>query len=63
MEATVALATFTIGMLGLAGAFSQIVRANAVSRQKQMSALLAERQMAGVASSGRTGERYRTSPG
>ena len=46
MEAAVALAVFTIGMLGLGGAFSQIVKANALSRQKQVGILLAERQMA-----------------
>ena len=45
MEATVALAVFTVGMLGLGGAFSQIVSANAVSRQKQIAVLLAERKL------------------
>jgi len=45
MEAVVALAVFTVGMLGLAGAFSQIVRANATSRHKQTAVLLAERQL------------------
>lgn len=45
MEATVALGVFTIGMLGLGGAFSQIVHANAVSRQKQIAVLLAERKL------------------
>lgn len=46
MEAVVALAVFAVGMLGLAGAFSQIVRANATSRRKQTAVLLAERQLA-----------------
>ncbi len=46
MEATVALAVFTVGMLGLGGAFSQIVHANAISRQKQIAVLLAERKLA-----------------
>lgn len=46
MEATVALAVFTVGMLGLAGVFSQIVHANATSRQKQIALLLAERKLA-----------------
>jgi Tfp pilus assembly protein PilV len=46
MEATVALAVFTIGMLGLGGAFSQIVHANAVARQKQIAVALAERKLA-----------------
>jgi Tfp pilus assembly protein PilV len=45
MEATVALAVFTVGMLGLGGAFSQIVHANAISRQKQIAVLLAERKL------------------
>ncbi len=46
MEATVALAVFTIGMLGLGGASSQITHANAVSRQKQIAVLLAEGKLA-----------------
>jgi len=46
MEATVALAVFTVGMLGLGGAFSQIVHANATSRHKQIAVLLAERKLA-----------------
>jgi general secretion pathway protein I len=46
MEATVALAVFTIGMLGLGGAFLQIVHANTTSRQKQIAVLLAERKLA-----------------
>ncbi len=46
MEATVALAVFTVGMLGLAGTFLQIVHANTASRQKQIAALLAERKLA-----------------
>jgi Tfp pilus assembly protein PilV len=46
MEATVALAVFTVGMLGLGGAFSQIVHANAISKQKQIAVLLAERKLA-----------------
>ena len=46
MEATVALAVLAVGMLGLGGAFSQIVHANATSRQKQIAVLLAERKLA-----------------
>jgi Tfp pilus assembly protein PilV len=46
MEAVVALAVFTVGMLGLGGAFSQIVHANAAARQRQIAALLAERKLA-----------------
>ncbi len=55
MEATVALAMLTIGMLGLGGAFSQIVKANALARHKQMSTLLAERQMVRLRTTGVTG--------
>jgi len=46
MEAAVALAVFTVGMLGLGGAFSQIVQANAVSRHKQTAVFLAEQKLA-----------------
>lgn len=46
MEAVVALAVFTVGMLGLGGAFSQIAQANAVSRHKQTAVFLAERKLA-----------------
>ena len=46
MEAVVALAVFAVGMLGLGGAFSQIVQANAVSRHKQIAVFLAERKLA-----------------
>jgi type II secretion system protein I len=46
MEAAVALAVFAVGMLGLGGVFSQIVHANAASRQKQTAVLLAERKLA-----------------
>lgn len=48
MEATVALAVFTVGMLGLGGVFSQIVHANATSRQKQIAVLLAECKLAQI---------------
>ncbi len=41
MEATLALTLLTVGMLGLAGAFSQIVTSNTVIKQKQIAALLA----------------------
>jgi type II secretion system protein I len=46
MEATVALGVFTIGMLGLAASFSQIVHANTAARHKQIAILLAERKLA-----------------
>lgn len=45
MEATVALAVFGVGMLGLGAAFSQIVNANTISRHKQIAVLLAERKL------------------
>ncbi len=41
METTLALTLLTVGMLGLAGAFSQIVTSNTVIKQKQIAALLA----------------------
>ena len=41
MEATLGLTLLTVGMLGLAGAFSQIVTSNTVIKQKQIAALLA----------------------
>jgi type II secretion system protein I len=46
MEATAALAVFAVGMLALGGEFSQIVHANAVSKQKQIAILLAEQKLA-----------------
>ena len=45
MEATVALAVFTVGMLSLGGAFSQIVHANTTARHKQIAVLLAEQKL------------------
>jgi Tfp pilus assembly protein PilV len=41
MEVTLALTLLTVGMLGLAGVFSQIVTSNTVIKQKQIAALLA----------------------
>ncbi len=41
METTLALTLLTVGMLGLAGVFSQIVKSNTVIKQKQIAALLA----------------------
>lgn len=60
MEAAVALAVFAVGMLGLGGAFSQIVQANAVSRHKQTAVFLAERKLAELRMTG-AGELTRTS--
>ena len=53
MEVVLSLALLTVGMLGLSGLFSQVVKADAVSRQKQVAVLLAETkvtqlQMAGL---------------
>ena len=41
METSLALTLLTVGMLGLAGVFSQIVRSNAIVKQKQIAVLLA----------------------
>ena len=41
MESTLALTLLTVGMLGLAGVFSQIVTSNTVIKRKQTAALLA----------------------
>jgi type II secretion system protein I len=60
MEAAVALAVFAVGMLGLGGAFSQIVQANAVSRHRQTAALLAEQKLAQFRMA-KTGELTKTS--
>lgn len=41
METTLALTLLTVGMLSLAGVFSQIVRSNTTVKQKQTAAFLA----------------------
>ena len=41
METTLALTLLAVGMLGLAGVFSQIVESNKTIRQKQIAAFLA----------------------
>ncbi len=46
METTLALMLLTVGMLGLAGVFSQIVRSNTVIKQKQIAAFLATAKLA-----------------
>ena len=46
METTLALALLTVGMLGLAGVYSQIVRSSTVSKQKRIAALLGEAKLA-----------------
>jgi len=46
LETTLALTLLTVGMLGLAGVYSQIVKSNTVVRQKQIGALLAAAKLA-----------------
>jgi len=46
METTLALTLLTVGMLGLAGVFSQIVRSNTVIKQKRIAAFLATAKLA-----------------
>jgi Tfp pilus assembly protein PilV len=46
LESALSLTVVTVGMLGLAGVFSQIVKCNAVIRQKQTAALLAGSKIA-----------------
>jgi len=41
METTLALTLLTVGMVTLAGVFSQIIKSNTVVKQKQIAALLA----------------------
>ena len=51
METTLALTLLTIGMLGLAGVFSQIIKANASVMQKQTALFLADARLAQMCSS------------
>jgi Tfp pilus assembly protein PilV len=46
LESALSLTVVTVGMLGLAGVFSQIVKCNAATRQKQTAALLADNKLA-----------------
>jgi prepilin-type N-terminal cleavage/methylation domain-containing protein len=53
-EVILALALVSAGMLGLAGALSQIIRANAVTRQRQTACFLAAAKLAQWRSTGLT---------
>ncbi len=55
MEATLALTLLTVGMLTLAGVFSQIIKSNTVIKQKQIAALLATRKLIQLRTSSLTG--------
>lgn len=55
MEATLALTLFTVGMLTLAGVFSQIIKSNTVIKQKQIAALLAATKLTQLRTSSLTG--------
>jgi Tfp pilus assembly protein PilV len=46
METALALTLLTVGMLGLAGVFSQIVKSNSAIKQKQTAAFLAITKLA-----------------
>ncbi len=45
LESALSLTVVTVGMLGLAGVFSQIVKCNAATKQKQTAALLADKKL------------------
>ena len=55
MEATLALTLLTVGMLTLAGVFSQIIKSNTVIKQKQIAALLATTKLTQLRTSSLTG--------
>ena len=55
MEATLALTLLTVGMLTLAGVFSQIIKSNTVIKHKQIAALLATTKLAQLRTSSLTG--------
>lgn len=55
MEATLALTLVTVGMLTLAGVFSQIIKSNTVIKQKQIAALLATTKLTQLRTSSLTG--------
>lgn len=55
MEATLALTLLTVGMLTLAGVFSQIINSNTVIKQKQIAALLATTKLTHLRTSSLTG--------
>lgn len=45
MEVTLALTLLTVGMLGLAGVFSQVIKSNTVIKQNQTAAFLATNKL------------------
>lgn len=55
METTLALTLLTVGMLTLAGVFSQIIKSNTVIKQKQIAALLATTKLTQLRTSSLTG--------
>jgi type II secretory pathway pseudopilin PulG len=55
METTLALTLLTVGMLTLAGVFSQIIKSNTVVRRKQIAALLATSKLTQLLTSSLTG--------
>ncbi|NIP22588.1 MAG: hypothetical protein GWN76_10420 [candidate division Zixibacteria bacterium] len=55
METTLALTLLTVGMLTLAGVFSQIVKSNTVIKRKQIAALLVTTKLTQLRTSSLTG--------
>ena len=55
METTLALTLLTVGMLTLAGVFSQIIKSNTVVKRKQLAALLATSKLTQLRTSSMTG--------
>ena len=55
METTLALTLLTVGMLTLAGVFSQIIKSNTVVKRKQIAALLATSKLTQLRTSSLTG--------
>ena len=55
METTLALTLLTVGMLTLAGVFSQIVKSNTVIKRKQIAALLVTTKLTQLQTSSLTG--------
>jgi len=55
METTLALTLLTVGMLTLAGVFSQIIKSNIVVKRKQIAALLATTKLTQLRTTSLTG--------
>ena len=55
METTLALTLLTVGMLTLAGVFSQIIKSNTLVKRKQIAALLATSKLTQLRTSSLTG--------